>query len=157
MTMTPDVGGVLDVLLGLVRKGLGGTNGDGRQYVSWVHGDDFVRAVDRVIEDEQLCGPVNVCSPNPLPNAEFMRELRRVAGVRIGLPATRWMLELGAIFLKTETELILKSRRVVPTKLLQSGFEFRYPTWPEAAADLYRRWRELRNQPPIDIGRRFTG
>lgn len=144
MTMTPDHGGVFDVLLGMVRKGLGGQNGDGRQFVSWVHGDDFVRAMYAMIENLELSGPVNVAAPNPLPNAEFMRELRQAAGVKFGLPAAAWMIEVGAFFLRTESELILKSRRVVPGKLLQAGFEFQFPTWPEAAADLYRRWRAVR-------------
>jgi uncharacterized protein len=142
MTMTPDRGGVLDVLLGLARKGLGGRNGDGRQYVSWVHGDDFVRATYAMIENPELSGPVNVASPHPLPNAEFMRELRVAAGVKVGLPAAAWMIELGAWVMRTESELILKSRRVVPGKLLNAGFTFRFPTWPEAAADLVTRGRD---------------
>lgn len=147
MTMTPDRGGVLDVLLGLVRKGLGGRNGDGRQYVSWVHGEDFVRATYAMIENVELSGPVNVASPHPLPNAEFMRHLRTAAGVKVGLPAAAWMIELGAFFLRTESELILKSRRVVPGKLLNAGFTFKFPTWPEAAADLVTRWRAGRMEP----------
>ena len=84
---------------------------------------------------------VNICSPNPLRNAEFMRLLRRACGVPIGLPATRWMLEVGAVFLRTETELILKSRRFVPQRLLESGFHFNFAEWPSAAADLVKRWR----------------
>lgn len=147
MTMSPDRGGVFDVLLGLVRRGLGGTNGDGRQFVSWIHDVDFVRAVHWLI-DHDLEGPVNLSSPNPVPNAEFMRTLRRAWGTRVGLPASRWMLELGAIFLRTETELILKSRRVVPGRLLASGFEFRFPDWPTAAADLCRRWRAANETDP---------
>lgn len=142
MTMTPDRGGVFDVLLGLVRKGLGGHNGNGRQFVSWVHGDDFVRAMYAMIGNPDLSGPVNVAAPYPLPNAEFMRHLRASAGVKVGLPAFAWMIEIGAFFLRTESELILKSRRVVPGKLLKAGFGFKFPTWPEAVADLYRRWRE---------------
>jgi len=144
MTMSPDRGGVFDVLLGLVRRGLGGASGDGRQYLSWIHDRDFVRAVYWLIDREELAGPVNVASPYPVPNTQFMRKLREACGIRFGLPASRWMLEVGAFFLRTETELILKSRRVVPGRLLESGFEFRFPTWAEAAADLYRRWREGR-------------
>ncbi len=144
MTMSPDRGGVFDVLLGLVRKGLGGTNGDGKQYVSWIHEHDFVRAVKWLIEHE-MEGPVNLSSPEPLPNAEFMATLRRAWGTKIGLPAAKWMLELGAIFLKTETELILKSRRVVPGRLLEAGFEFNYPHWKEASADLCQRWKAARS------------
>ena len=139
MVMSPDPGGVFSVLRGLARKGLGGRAGDGRQFVSWIHGTDFCRAVDWLIEHGDLCGPVNVCSPNPLPNAEFMRDLRRAVGVRVGLPATRWMLELGAIGMRTETELLLKSRRVVPGKLGAGGFAFRFPHWAEAAAELASR------------------
>lgn len=143
LTLSPGRGGILDTLLGLVRRGLGGTAGDGRQYISWIHDLDFLRAVDWIIEHPELTGPVNLAAPNPLPNAEFMRVLRRAWGARIGLPATKWMLEIGAIFMRTETELILKSRRVVPGKLLAGGFQFKYPSWPEAAADLCQRWREL--------------
>lgn len=143
MVMSPDSDGVFDTLLGLVRKGLGGNAGDGRQFVSWIHGDDFVRALRFLIEHEELSGPVNIASPNPLPNREFMRGLREAWGIALGLPAMRWMLELGARFLKTETELILKSRRVVPERLLEAGFVFEHPTWPEATRDLCSRWREI--------------
>lgn len=143
MTMSPDRGGIFDTLLGLVRRGLGGTCGDGRQYVSWIHDADFTRAI-RWLIDHELDGPVNLSSPNPLPNAEFMRTLRRAWGAPVGLPATAWMLELGAIFLRTESELILKSRRVVPGRLVDSGFVFQFPDWSAAAADLCRRWRAAR-------------
>jgi uncharacterized protein len=143
MTMSPDRGGVFDVLLRLVRWGLGGANGDGRQYVSWIHDRDFVHAVYWLIDHPELEGPVNIAAPNPVPNAEFMRTLRAAWGFRFGLPATRWMLEIGAFLLRTETELVLKSRRVIPGRLLASGFEFRFSTWAEAAAELCRRWQVL--------------
>ena len=146
MIMSPDRGGILDVLLGLVRRGLGGRSGDGRQYVSWIHHEDFVRALYWLIEHDDLDGAVNLASPNPLPNAAFMAALRDAWGTRIGLPATAWMLELGAIVLRTETELILKSRRVIPGRLLQQGFSFRYPTWPEAVRDLCDEWRRRSSQ-----------
>lgn len=139
MVMSPDRGGVFATLLRLVRFGLGGTSGDGRQFVSWIHDEDFVRAVCFLIEREDLSGPVNLSSPNPLPNREFMAALRRAWGgwgQRIGLPATQWMLEIGACLMRTESELILKSRRVVPGKLTEAGFAFEHPDWPEAAADL---------------------
>ncbi len=142
MTMSPDRGGVFDVLLGLVRHGLGGTSGDGRQYVSWIHERDFVRAVAWLI-DHDVRGPVNLAAPHPLPNAEFMRTLREAWGTRLGLPAPPWLLELGAFVLRTETELVLKSRRVIPGRLLSGGFLFEFPTWSEAAADLCTRWRGL--------------
>ncbi len=142
MTMSPDPGGVFDVLLRLVRRGLGGRSGDGRQYVSWIHEQDFIRAVRWLIEHGSLEGPVNLAAPEPLPNAEFMRVLREAWGVGIGLPASKWMLEIGALFLRTETELMLKSRRVTPGLLMKRGFVFDFPAWPGAARDLCRRWRE---------------
>jgi uncharacterized protein (TIGR01777 family) len=129
-------GGPFDILLRLVRLGLGGTSGDGRQYVSWIHGDDFVRAVDHIIANESLSGAINLASPNPLPNELFMSDLRVAWGTPIGLPSPAPLLELGAVFLRTETELVLKSRRVVPTLLTESGFDFSYPAWPTAARDL---------------------
>jgi uncharacterized protein (TIGR01777 family) len=142
VTLSPDRGGIFDVLLGLTRWGLGGTNGDGRQYVSWIHDQDFIRAVDWLIAHPSISGPVNLAAPEPLPNAEFMRTLRAAWQTRIGLPATRWMLSLGALLMQTETELILKSRRVIPGRLREHGFEFHFPTWSGAAKDLCQRWRE---------------
>lgn len=142
MTMSPDAGGVFDVLLRLVRFGLGGAAGSGTQFVSWIHDVDFLRAIDFLIARQDLDGAVNISSPNPLPNRDFMRDLREAWGALIGLPAARWMLEAGAFVLRTETELILKSRRVVPGRLLQGGFEFEFPDWPSAASNLVSRWRE---------------
>ena len=142
IVMHPDTGSPFDILLRLVRFGLGGQAGDGRQYMSWIHDHDLVRAVLWLIEHDELEGPVNLASPNPLTNAEFMRALRSAWGMPFGLPATEWMLELGAFVLQSEAELILKSRRVVPTKLLQSGFSFEFPTWPEAARELCQQWRK---------------
>jgi uncharacterized protein (TIGR01777 family) len=139
MTMSLGKGGIFDTLLTLTRRGLGGTAGDGRQYISWIHETDFIAAIEWLIAHDDLSGPVNIASPNPLPNTDFMRDLRRAAGVRIGLPAARWMLELGAVFMRTETELILKSRRVVPGRLLEADFKFQFPDWPQAAQDLCRR------------------
>lgn len=142
MVMSPDAGGVFDTLLGIVKRGLGGQSGDGRQYVSWIHHEDFVRAVNWLLEHQEIEGAVNLAAPNPLPNNQFMRELREAWGIPVGLPATKLMLEIGAVFMRTETELLLKSRRVVPTKLLESGFDFRFPLWNDAARNLCREWRE---------------
>jgi len=141
LTLSPDRGGVFDVLLGLVRRGLGGTAGTGAQFVSWIHDADFARAVEYLIAHDEFDGPVNVCSPNPLPNREFMRALREAWGTRVGLPAPAWLLEIGTFFMRTETELVLKSRRVIPGRLSRSGFQFQFPDWPAAARDLVRRWR----------------
>ncbi len=142
MTMGPDPGGIFDTLLRLVRKGLGGRAASGKQFISWIHEADFVRAIDFLIEHQELDGCINICSPCPLPNDNFMRVLRQAWGTRIGLPATQWMLGLGAIFLRTETELILKSRRVVPQRLLESGFKFNFADWSNAADNLVKQWRE---------------
>jgi uncharacterized protein (TIGR01777 family) len=140
MVMSPDRGGVFDTLLTLTRRGLGGRAGHGRQYVSWIHDADFAAAVRLLIEREDVEGPVNLSSPHPLAYTEFMRALRAATGTRIGLPATRWMLEAGAFAMRTETELVLKSRRVAPGRLLDLGFRFAFPEWPAAARDLVSRY-----------------
>ncbi|HTB85086.1 MAG TPA: TIGR01777 family oxidoreductase [Candidatus Sulfotelmatobacter sp.] len=136
MVLGTGANSVFPVLKRLVRLGLGGRIGDGRQYVSWIHENDFCRAVEWLMTHDTLAGPVNICAPNPLSNADMMKTFRAVCGVPIGLPATRWMLEIGTFVLRTESELVIKSRRVVPGKLLASGFEFRYPTFREAAQNL---------------------
>lgn len=146
IVMSPEAGGPFDALLNLVRHGLGGRAGDGRQFVSWIHYRDFVSAVRWLIEHESLSGIFNIASPHPLPNAEFMSALRKAWGIGFGLPASRWMLEAGALAMRTETELILKSRRVTPGRLLEAGFHFEYPTWPEAARDLCARWRAIQSE-----------
>jgi uncharacterized protein (TIGR01777 family) len=141
MVMSPDRGGVFDVLLAMTRRRLGGAIGGGEQFVSWIHDRDFVRAVLFLLERDELDGPVNLASPNPLPQRELMAALRAAWGARVGLPATKWMAEIGAFFLRTDTELLLKSRRVVPGRLLGAGFRFELPEWPAAARDLVTRWR----------------
>lgn len=138
MIMSPDRGGIFAILLALVRLRLGGSAASGEQFVSWIHHEDFEHAIDWVIARPELDGTINFAAPNPLPYRDFMRALRRAAAVSLGLPATEWMLEIGAFFMRTETELVLKSRRVVPGRLLESGFAFRFPEWPEAAVDLCR-------------------
>jgi uncharacterized protein len=142
LTLSPDRGGVFDVLSGLVRHGLGGRQGSGTQFVSWVHEADFVRAIDLLIAREELCGVVNLASPNPLPNREFMRTLREAWEIRFGLPSPEWIVEIGTRLMWTESELVLKSRRVVPGRLLTAGFQFLFPKWPSAARDLVVRWRQ---------------
>jgi uncharacterized protein (TIGR01777 family) len=142
MVMSPDKGGIFDVLLGLVRAGLGGPVAGGRQFISWIHERDFVRAVEFLIAHDALSGPVNLAAPNPLPQRDFMAGLRAAWGRWLGLPATRWMAEVGAFFLRTDTELVLKSRRVVPGRLLQAGFHFEYADWSAAARELVERWKK---------------
>jgi uncharacterized protein len=142
IVLSPDRGGIFDTLLALTRRGLGGQAGNGKQYVSWIHDEDFVRAIDWLITHPDFSGAINIAAPNPLPNAEFMRALRQASAIPIGLPASAWMLEVGALVLGTETELLLKSRRVIASRLMQSGFSFQYPTWPAAANDLVKRWKK---------------
>lgn len=139
MIMSPDRGGIFATLLRLVRLGLGGPAGDGKQFVSWIHDADFIRSMYWLIEHDTLSDAINIASPNPLPYAHFMRALQRAAHVPFGLPATKWMLEIGTRLMRTESELVLKSRRVVPRRLTESGFAFEFPTWPGAASDLVGR------------------
>jgi hypothetical protein len=141
MVMSPDRDGIFDVMLKLVRRGLGGAAGSGRQFVSWIAYRDFVAAARFLLEHEELSGPVNLAAPGPLPYRDFMAALRRAAGVRIGLPATKWMLEIGAWAMGTDTELLLKSRRVVPGRLVDAGFNFEFAEWEPAARDLVERSR----------------
>jgi uncharacterized protein (TIGR01777 family) len=142
LTLSPDRGGVFDVLLGLVRHGLGGRHGTGTQFVSWIHEADFVRAIDLLIAREEFSGVVNLASPNPLPNCDFMRVLRDAWGIHFGLPSPAWIIEISTWLMRTESELVLKSRRVVPGRLLDGGFQFLFPEWPSAARELVSRWRE---------------
>ncbi|MBW8762935.1 MAG: DUF1731 domain-containing protein [Microbacterium sp.] len=154
-------GGVLGPLRNLARLGLGGAQHDGwwpvsrarraagtahlpgakrgRQRFSWVHVDDVARIIDFLEEHPELDGPVNAASPNPVDNTTFMATVRAVLGSRIGPPMPRWMLEIGAIGIRTETELILKSRWVLPEKLTAAGFEFRYPTLEAAVRESFDR------------------
>lgn len=146
MVMSPDPGGVFDRLLLLVRCGLGGAAGSGEQFISWVHHADFERAVEFLIDHEELSGPVNLASPAPVPDRDFMHCLRQCwCPSYIGLSSPRPVLELGALVLRTETELMLKSRRVVPGRLTAAGFEFHFPEWRGACCDLVERWRKLQD------------
>jgi hypothetical protein len=112
--------------------------------VSWVHGQDFLRAVEFLIANESFSGPVNIASPNPLPNREFLRALRRAWGTPIGLPAPAWLIEIGCFLMQTESELVLKSRFVVPGRLHAAGFRFEFPEWPAAAEDIVQQWNKRR-------------
>ena len=141
ITLSPVAGNAFAVLLNLVGFSLGGAKGNGRQFVSWIHELDFAGAVEFLIARDDVDGPVNLASPNPLPNREFMGVLREAWGIPNGLPAPALLIELAAIFLRTESELVLKSRRVIPGRLLDAGFRFEFPDWPEAAEDLVHRWR----------------
>ena len=148
MVFSNTPGTVYRVLRRLVRLGLGGAMGDGRQYVSWLHETDFCRTVEWVIERDDFRGPVNLAAPRPLTNRAMMHVIRHACGMPFGLPATRGMLEIGAFLLRTETELILKSRRVVPTRLLDAGFEFHFETLAQAVMDLEKRPPVIADRTP---------
>jgi uncharacterized protein (TIGR01777 family) len=142
LVFSPAPGSVFATLSHLVRAGLGGTQGNGRQLVSWMHEFDYARALEFLVDHEEIDGPVNLCAPNPLPNRELMAALREAWEMPNGLPAPAALLTIGMFFLRTEPELVLKSRYVVPGLLLDAGFQFEFPTWPEAAADLVQQWRQ---------------
>ena len=142
LVFSPTPGSVFAVLSNLVRFSLGGTQGNGRQYVSWMHERDYARAIEFLIGHEEIDGPVNLAAPNPLPNREFMAALRDAWDMPNGLRAPAALLQIGMFFLRTEPELVLKSRRVVPGKLLDAGFTFDFSEWPSAAEDLVRQWRQ---------------
>ncbi len=146
MVTSPDKAGIFDLLFRLVRFGLGGPVGNGKQFISWIHETDFVRAIEFLISRNDIEGAVNLAAPGPLPQREFMSILRKTAGVHIGLPATKWMAEIGAFILRTDTELLLKSRRVIPTRLLNSGFKFEFSDWKKAALNLVSRHRADRKK-----------
>ncbi|MGP8270491.1 MAG: epimerase [Terracidiphilus sp.] len=142
IVLSPAPGSVFAVLSNLVRLGLGGTQGSGRQFVSWIHEADFARTVEFLIDHEEINGPVNMVAPNPLTNREFMAALRWAWDVPNGLPAPSLSIKFGAFFLRTEPELVLQSSRVVPRRLLNAGFDFEFPQWSEAAENLVRQWKE---------------
>lgn len=139
MTMAIDEDSVFYVLAKMAKRGMGGTVGSGRQFVSWIHERDFARAIQFLVENDDLSGSVNVCSPNPLPNKQFAEILRAAVGVRFGPPIPIPALELGTLLMGTESELVLKSRRVVPARLLEAGFKFEFPEWEPAARELAER------------------
>lgn len=129
-------GGAFPKLKMITKFGLGGKQGRGNQNVSWIHIDDFCRAVEFIINHENISGKINVTAPNPLSNEDFMRKLTKKMKITFGLNAPLWQLEIASIFLNTETELLLKSRNVYPEKLVKNGFEFMYPTVEKAFEDL---------------------
>ncbi len=129
-------GGAFPVIKRMVKLFLGGKQGNGNQMISWIHVDDFNKAVDHVLNHKEIKGVINIGSPNPVRNAVFMQKLRATCNRPFGLPAPKWLLKFGARIIKTETELILKSRFIQPEKLLESGFEFSYPTIDSAMSDL---------------------
>lgn len=141
VAMTTAAGGTFARLSRLVRLSLGGTLGSGRQFVSWIHEEDFARAVEFLIEREWMAGPVNLAAPNPVRNRELMAALREAWDVPNGFPIPTPVVKLGALVLRTEAGTVLKSRRVIPGRLLEAGFRFEFPEWAEAAENLVGRWK----------------
>ncbi|GGK76219.1 TIGR01777 family oxidoreductase [Rufibacter glacialis] len=127
-------GGVMPYYLNLARLGLGGRQGNGLQCFSWVHAQDVIQSIEFLMRHEELEGDFNIASPKPIPNHYFMTTIRQALGVPLGLRARKWMLEIGAFLLGTETELLLKSRWVAPARLLQAGYTFQVRTIEEAVA-----------------------
>jgi uncharacterized protein len=134
-----DDGGVMGPLRNLVRFGLGGAQGSGRQQFSWIHMEDLFRIVRFLQEHPELDGVFNASAPHPVTNRELMASLRGAMGVPVGLPAPRWLLELGARLIRTETELVLKSRWVLPERLQRAGFHFHYDTLDKALHEIIAR------------------
>lgn len=141
VTFSPVPGNVFAVLVNLVRLSLGGTQGNGRQFVPWIHEADYARAVEFLMLREDLDGPFNIAAPSPVQNREFMAVLRESLNMPNGLPAPALLLRVGAVVMGTNPELVLGSCRAVPGRLLEAGFEFVFPYWPEAAEDLARQWQ----------------
>lgn len=138
MAITLGSGGVLIPYFNLLKFGLGGHQGNGRQQYSWVHIEDTCRMIEWLLEHKELEGTFNCSSPFPVTNKVFMQTLRKVTGHRFGLPAFEWMLKMGAVLVGTEMELVLKSRWVIPTRIQETGFTFKHPFLEEALDNLIR-------------------
>ena len=119
--------GVIPRLKNLVLTGLGGKQGSGAQYISWIHQQDLARVIEWIYDNPEATGTYNVSSPEAVHNQQFMKIIRQAIGIPFGLPSPQWLLELGAKIIGTETELILKSRWVYPKRLMDEGFTFQYP------------------------------
>jgi uncharacterized protein (TIGR01777 family) len=130
--------GVMKSLQNLVRFGLGGKQGNGKQMFSWIHIEDLFRMLLFINERNDLNGVFNCSSPNPVTNKIFMQKLRQHMHIKIGLPSPEWLLVPGAILLKTETELVLKSRWVIPERLLSAGYSFSFPVIDDAFIDIVK-------------------
>jgi len=129
-------GGVLPYYKALAKLGLGGYQGNGNQYISFIHEEDLARIIEFTIENENIRGIINASVPHPVTNKTFMLKLREALSVPFGIPQPKWLLKFGAFFLGTETELLLKSRKVVSSKLKSLGFTFNYPTVDHLFANL---------------------
>ena len=131
-------GGVIIPYKNLVRFGLGGVQGKGNQMFSWIHIEDLFKIILFLKKREELSGVFNCSSPFPVTNRELMKTLRETMNIPFGLPSPKWMLEIGSIFIRTETELVLKSRWVLPERLEMEGYEFAYPTLDKTLEDILK-------------------
>jgi uncharacterized protein (TIGR01777 family) len=130
-------GGAFTPLKTLAKIGFGGKQGKGNQFISWIHEEDFVSAIDFILEKE-ITGVINIVSPTPIRNADFMQKLRKAVGFPFGIPMNKFFLEIGSFFIRTETELVLKSRNVIPKRLLDNGFKFKFGDIDDTFRDLLR-------------------
>ncbi len=144
VVMSPEKKTAFDIFLRLARYGLGGSVAGGKQWVSWIHEDDFVRSIEFLIDNPSIHGPVNLSSPQPLPQKEFMKILRESWGIKWGLPAQKWMVFLASFFTQIEPVLVLKSRYTLPKILLDAGFSFQFPSWEKATKNLIANWKKNR-------------
>jgi uncharacterized protein (TIGR01777 family) len=131
-------GGVMKPFINLVRFGFGGKQGKGNQMFSWIHIEDLFSIILFFQSHKELRGVFNCSAPNPIDNKTLMKTLRQIMKARIGLPSPAWLLKIGAAIIKTEPELILKSRWVVPEKLLEAGYRFKYPTLDTALKNILK-------------------
>ena len=131
-------GGAFIPLKTLAKLGFGGKQGKGNQFISWIHEEDFARAVAFVIENK-LENEINIVSPNPIRNVDFTAKLRKAVGMPFGISQPKWLLELGSKIINTETELVLKSRNVIPKRLLENGFTFKYDSVEKTFKNLLKK------------------
>ncbi|WPO79612.1 TIGR01777 family oxidoreductase [Flavobacterium sp. KACC 22761] len=131
-------GGALIPLKTLAKIGFGGKQGNGNQFISWIHEEDFANAIDFILQKE-ITGAINIVSPEPIRNLDFMEKLRKAVGFPFGIPMNKFFLEIGSFFIRTETELVLKSRNVIPKRLLENGFRFKFGNIDEAFKNLLKK------------------
>ncbi|CAI2765519.1 TIGR01777 family oxidoreductase [Flavobacterium collinsii] len=128
-------GGAFIPLKTLAKIGFGGKQGKGNQFISWIHEDDFANAIEFILEKE-ITGVINIVSPSPIPNIDFMKKLQKAVGFPFGIPLNTFFLEIGSFFIRTETELVLKSRNVIPKRLLEKNFKFKFENIDSAFQNL---------------------
>lgn len=139
-------GGAFDIFLKLSRYGLGGRVASGKQMISWIHEYDFIKSIQFLLTNKDIKGPVNLCSPYPVSQEDFMKVLRTTVGAKFGLPAPQWMIELSSYFTGIDPELSLKSRYVIPKILTDNQFSFYFPHWKDTAKDLFSKWQKTTNR-----------